>query len=454
MSNFFYRVALLLFSAAAVNQSFAQTQPPTDSQIKNRLQDFVETKKQAPGIVVGLIDENGPRVFAWGSCERKEGAAVDGDTVFEIGSITKVFTALLLQEMVSRGEVSLDDPISRFLPANVKAPTRNSKQITLLDLATHTSGLPRLPDNMSAWYLLNHADNPYAGYSSTQLYECLLGYKLTRDIGSQYEYSNLGFGLLGHLLALKAGTNYESLILRRICEPLRMTNTCFTLTPERKAHLAPGHSTSGKPVANWDFSCLAGCGAIRSTANDMLKFLAASMGVEHSPVSEQLASMQAPRRDAGLGQKVGLGWHINTDGIVWHNGGTGGYRSYLGFNRQARRGVVVLGNSAADVDGLGLFILGPARQHTVARVDSAIFDKYVGKYKLGSRATFTITRDGEKLFAQLTGQQRFEIFPESETKFFYKVVDAQLTFFKDKAGVVTHLVLHQNGLDQEAKKTE
>jgi D-alanyl-D-alanine-carboxypeptidase/D-alanyl-D-alanine-endopeptidase len=445
-----FALLLVLFS---MNSLFAAPQAPTDDQIRNRLQDFVDSKNQAPGIVVGLVDEKGQRVLAWGK-QRKEGAAVDGDTVFEIGSITKVFTALLLQDMVVHGEVSLDDPIGKFLPATIKPPSRNGKQITLLDLATHTAGLPRLPENMSALYLATHGDNPYAAYDAKQLYEFLSDYKLPRDIGAKYEYSNIGFGLLGHLLTLRAGTNYEALLLRRVCQPLGMNDTFITFTPERKARLAPGHSTTGKPVSNWDFSCLAGCGAVRSTANDMLRFLAAGMGLKRSPLADELEKMQAPRHDAGLGQKIGLGWHINADAIVWHNGGTGGYRSYLGFDRPARRGVVVLANSAADVDALGLFILGAARQHTVAQVDSAAFGNYVGKYKLAPSASFTITREGAHLFAQLTGQPRFEVFPESEDRFFYKVVDAQLTFVKDKAGVVTHLVLHQNGLDQEAKKVE
>jgi hypothetical protein len=153
------------------------------------------------------------------------------------------------------------------------------------------------------------------------------------------------------------------------------------------------------------------------------------------------------------GQKIGLAWHINTDGVVWHNGGTGGYRSFMGFNKKSGRGVVVLANSAGgDTDGLGLSILGPARSHAVAKVDPLVFDEYVGTYKLAPGAIFAIIRDGDHFFAQLTGQQRIEFFPESETGFFCKVVDAQLTFHKDASGKVTHLVLHQNGADQKAPK--
>jgi len=185
----------------------------------------------------------------------------------------------------------------------------------------------------------------------------------------------------------------------------------------------------------------------------MLKFLAANMGVEKTPITAAMAKSQQPRRDADAGRRIGLAWHINPDGAVWHNGGTGGYRSFLGFNKKSGRGVVVLANSAgAEADGLGLSILGPARTHAIAKVEPIVFDQYVGAYKLAPGAILTVTRDGDRFLAQLTGQQKIEFFPESETDFFCKIVDAQLTFHKDASGKVTHLVLHQNGADQKAPK--
>jgi D-alanyl-D-alanine-carboxypeptidase/D-alanyl-D-alanine-endopeptidase len=422
----------------------AQTKAPTDEQIKERLSKMVGDKKKTPGIIVGLIDKAGARVI-------NAGSLIDGNTVFEIGSITKVFTAITLQDMVDHNELKLDDPIGKFLPATVKTPSRQGKQITLLDLATQSSGLPRLPDNISQLQLVS--SNPYVNYGPKQLYDFLSSYELPRDIGDKYEYSNLGVGLLGHILCLKAGTNYEALIVNRICAPLNMDSTRITLSPDLKGRLALGHDASGKQVANWDFDALAGAGALRSTMNDMLKFLSANMGASQSALHGAMARSQEPRRDAMAGQKIGLAWHINTDGVVWHNGGTGGYRSFMGFNKKSGRGVVVLANSAGgDTDGLGLSILGPARSHAVAKVDPLVFDEYVGTYKLAPGAIFAIIRDGDHFFAQLTGQQRIEFFPESETGFFCKVVDAQLTFHKDASGKVTHLVLHQNGADQKAPK--
>src|ERR1700752_999149 len=172
----------------------------TDDQVKSILQERIEYAKKSVGIVVGLVDEKGVRVISVGKPSLDGKQALDGNSIFEIGSVTKVFTATLLADMVERGEVKLSDPISKYLPRTVKTPTRDGKEITLLDLATQTSGLPRLPTNFAP----KDPRNPYADYSVDQLYAFLSGYTLTRGIGEKYDYSNVGVGLLGHILALRA----------------------------------------------------------------------------------------------------------------------------------------------------------------------------------------------------------------------------------------------------------
>src|SRR3974390_2838867 len=178
----------------------------------------IDHQKQAAGIVVGIIEPNGRRVVAYGNPAKGDPRTVDGDTIFEIGSISKVFTSLLLADMVNRKQVALDDPAAKYLPETVKMPERSGKSITLLDLSTHSSGLPPLPSNLK----LKDPRNPYADYSVDDLYQFLSGYTLPRDPGSEFEYSNLGGGLLGHVLACRAGTDYESLIRIRITQPLSM----------------------------------------------------------------------------------------------------------------------------------------------------------------------------------------------------------------------------------------
>lgn len=198
----------------------------SDAAIRDMLVRRVDIDKQAAGLVVGVIDRTGRRVIAHGVSDLKTRRPVDGQTLFEIGSVTKAFTGLLLADMVERGEVKLDDPVVKYLPPGAVVPERNGKAITLLDLATHTSGLPRLPDNMPS------ADprNPYADYTEAQLDSFLKGHGLTRDIGATYEYSNLGVGLLGRALARRGDGDYETVLRQRVLKPLGLTSTAITLT--------------------------------------------------------------------------------------------------------------------------------------------------------------------------------------------------------------------------------
>lgn len=462
MNKFTKRLALLLVAALClVPQLLPVRAEITDDEVKNILQDRIERAKKSVGIVVGLIDDKGTRVITYGRPSKDSKQALDGNSVFEIGSVTKVFTSTLLADMVERGEVSLSDPISKYLPKTVKTPTRDGKEITLFDLATQTSGLPRLPTNFKP----KDPRNPYADYSVDQMYEFLSGYTLTRGIGEKYEYSNVGVGLLGHILALRAGTDYETLVRKRIAEPLKMADTKIKLTPAMSARLATGHGPMLLPVANWDLPTLAGAGALRSTVNDMLKFVAANLGLKKSPL---LASMQKAhqfQRDTGIADlSIGLGWHIlkkfDTE-LVWHNGGTGGYHSFIGFDKKNRKGVVVLSNAATDIDDIGRHLLlsqyplakiETPREHKAIQLDPKVFDAYVGEYQLVPGFTIVFSREGNRFFGQATGQGKLEILPESETDFFLMEVDAQFTFVKDDKGQVTQVILHQNGRDQTARK--
>jgi len=451
-------VILFLWAVPFLN---AAENLPSDPEIEFILRKRIDTAKQGVGIVVGLVDEKGARIIRYGKLSRDSDRTVDGNTVFEIGSATKVFTALLLADEVERGKMKLDDPISKYLPRVVKVPTRNSRQITLLDLATHTSGLPRMPDNFTPV----DANNPYADYTVAQMYAFLSGYTLPRDIGATYEYSNLGAGLLGHVIARTAGCDYEILVRDRICLPLGMTNTLIVLSPGLRARLATGHNTVREPVSNWDIPTLAGAGALRSTVNDMLKFVAANLGLARSDLWPAMQLTQVPRHAAGSpDMQIGLGWHILTKfgtAMIWHNGGTGGYHSFIGFDKKKRRGVVVLANSANSIDDIGFYLLEPknplahfepAKERVAINLKPEILDRYVGRYEIASNVFFNLRRDGGKLMAQLTGQAYCEIFPESETNFFYKVVNAQITFVKDNQGRVTDLILHQNGQNPKAAK--
>ena len=277
----------------------------SDDEIREILVKRIDQQKQAVGIVVGVIEPNGRRVVAYGNLANGDPRTVDGDTIFEIGSVTKVFTSLVLADMVNRKEVALDDPAAKYLPENVKMPERNGKSITLLDLSTHSSGLPRLPSNLKP----KDPRNPYADYSVDDLYQFLSGYTLPRDPGSEFEYSNLGAGLLGHLLASRAGTDYESLVGTRITRPLSMPDTGITLSSSMEQRMATGHNAMLAPAANWDLPTLAGAGALRSSANDMLTFLEAFLGYKESPLAPAMKAMLEVRRPVGKTKmEIGLAW--------------------------------------------------------------------------------------------------------------------------------------------------
>jgi len=369
--------------------------------------------------------------------------------------------------MARRGEVRLDDPVAKYLPATVTVPSRGGRQITLLDLATQSSGLPRMPNNFTP----KDPANPYADYTPALMYAFLSSYQLPRDVGAEYEYSNLGVGLLGHALSLRAKADLETMYRRYLLDPLGMRDTRVALTPSMRERLALGHDEAGKAVPNWDAAALGGAGALRSTASDMLTYLAANIAADadstRGALSPALHAAHVRRHDAGQGG-IGLAWHLRPvpggGTVVWHNGGTGGYRTFAGYDPARRVGVVVLTNSSgAGHDDLGFHLLAPSlalrpptRPAWVGRKEVAlpatVLDRYVGEYQLAPTFSLVVTREGDGLVTQATGQGKVRIYAESETEFFLKVVDARLSFQVDASGKATGLTLHQNGRDVPGAK--
>lgn len=439
---------LLGAMASSVLAATARADFASDDEVRDILRERIDRAHQSVGIVAISFDSAREKIVTYG----QSGSTVDQldrDTVFEIGSITKVFTALLLTEMVTRGEVALDDPVSKFLPSTVKMPDRNGKQITLLDLATYTSGLPRIPDGIPA-----SGDNPYAAYTVEQLYAFLSSYTLHYDPGTHYEYSNLGFGLLGHALALRAGSSYEDLLVSRVCEPLGLRDTCISLSNSMRGRLAKGHASNLKPASNWDIPTLAGAGALRSTANDLVKFVKATcLSGANAPLRSAIDMLLQTRRPTNLpNTEVGLGCFIRTgnkDEIIWKDGGTGGYASFAGFSTTLRSGAIVLSNSINSVNDIGFRLTNPA--YTIAQyppevaVDPAVLATYQGVYEMNPKFALTIRAEAGRLFVRGTGQPEFELFAEDQNRFFMRFVDAQGTFLRDKDGAVDRLLWHQNG---------
>lgn len=444
--------------------------PPGDEGIGTLIAERI-APRAGQGIVVGVIEPAGQRVVAGGP---HGGTAFDGATLFEIGSISKVFTALILADMVNKGEVALDDPAEKYLPAGATMPSRNGRKITLADLSTHTSSLPRLADNMPYGDLAD----PYADYTEALMLEFLGRSELPRDIGSQHEYSNFGVGLLGYLLGRAAGSDYETLLRERITGPLGMTDTAVTLSPAQQARFAPGHDTFMRPARPWRLPLQEGAGGIRSTTDDMLKFAHAALD-PGSPIGPAMRTALSVRRDTGIARtEQALGWQVfhpaSGREVLIHNGGTGGYRAVLAIEPSKHHAVVALANSAAEpaTTDLGLRVLvgmpmpptppvppppPPPTDRAEVTLPASELDRVTGLYEFPNGLQFRITREGPVLRAQRLGGvtgPALQLHAEAPLAFFLRAIDAQVRFTTDEAGMVTGAVLTVSGEAQSGKRIE
>jgi serine-type D-Ala-D-Ala carboxypeptidase/endopeptidase len=300
------------------------------------------------GITIGVLQHGELRVFAFGTAKP--------DSIFEIGSVTKTFTGLILAQMIEQGLVKLDEPVRQLLPAGTVAKPEGA-EITLLDLTTQHSGLPRMPDNFKS----ADPNNPYADYRATDLYQYMSGRGLGKSGNPEFLYSNLGVGLLGQALANRAGVTYPTLLEQQVTAPLGIHDTVVALSAAQQARFIQGHAANHRLAHAWDLDALAGAGAIRSTANDMITYLGAQLHPDKIPPAHSAkvrtlnASIQLThqlRADVPNGMKIGFGWFYNTaTGTYWHNGGTGGYSSFAFFNPKEDYAGVVLSNTTINPSG-------------------------------------------------------------------------------------------------------
>jgi len=555
----------LLFISSILS---AQGQLPAE--IISNIEGRVDAKMN-PSIVVGVVEGNSSKAYVFGERAYGEGDA-DEHSIYEIGSISKVFTGIMLADQIVKGNMSADDPISSYLK-NMKLPTYEGKEITLGHLSDHTSSLPRMPGN----YNPSDPTNPYADYTPELLYECLSTIELERPIGSEYAYSNLAQGLLGHILELHTGKSYETLLSEIITEPLGMAETRVAFSPLMKKNLAIGYSM-GQKTSNWDIATLTGAGAIRSSVHDMMIFLSANLGLIDTPLKDAIDLSHQMRHDKTGSGGVALGWHIrnlkNGHEVITHGGATGGYRAFAAIDKIDKKGVIVLTNSDNDADDIGRYLIGAeielaAPEYDVAillrewidkkgidvaleefeklkesnddnysvvessinrlgyqymskdnletaialfqlnidehpksfnvydsyaealmeqsianyqkslelnpqnenatemltkmgvktdakevSVSEEILEKYSGRYEIAPTFHLDVRHRSGRLFTQATGQSEFEIFPSTQTRFYLKVVEAQLEFHVDATGNVTGLTLYQGGRETPGKKVE
>ncbi|MBI1331097.1 MAG: serine hydrolase [Alphaproteobacteria bacterium] len=456
-------LVLAVFWTGVLGTAHAEEQL-TDAQILQMLHVRVDLQKKATGMVVGIIGPQGKRIISYGTLGIGDARRVNGQTVFAVGSITKVLTALLLTDMAVHKKVNLDDAVGKYFP-DTAMPSYQGRQIELADLATHTSGLPLRPANLPS----SDPANPYAGYTQTDLLQFLSGYTLTRAPGSAYDYSNVGYGLLGAALASRAGESYQALVRSRITAPLGMNDTRIVPTADMSKRMASGYDIYLNPVVRWDMGALESAGSYLSTADDLLKFLSAALRYCSSPLRPAMDAMIKMRRPGGMqpATQIALAWNILGDGghtIVWKNGSVAGFRAFVGFDPDARIGVVALANAQTGEGGddIGLHVLTRSfpvdlhvpRTHTEIALDTAVLDQYVGSYRYSETDIVTVARKGDHLETTVSGMGTFPIFAEKEREFFYKAFDVQITFGAIVNGHATEAIWHQAGQDQTGTRFE
>ena len=337
-----------LLLAALLLAAGARAQPiPLDSLAQSALEDG-----DLPSLVVGVIFEGERFVVGLGDAG---GAAPDEHTIYEVGSVSKVLTSLALADAVVRGGLDLEDPVAFLLPKTRRVGSHPAGPIRLVDLATHTSGLPRLATNA---YARADVMNPYAFYDAGLLYDFLEDVEPATPPGQTYAYSNAGAGLLGFALARDAGRPYADLVRDRILEPLGMMDTHVEVPRAKAGRFVRGHNADGSTARHWTFlEPTVGAGGWRSTAADLLTLAQAALEPDATPLADALRLSLEPRVSVPGGRRVGLGWHVVPVGaasMAVHDGGTGGFASFLGVVPERGAAVVVLTNKRADVIALGL----------------------------------------------------------------------------------------------------
>lgn len=446
---------------------------PSDEEIRRLLANQIDGQHKSIGMVIGIVSAEGRRVISHGSTSRGDRHLVNGDTAFEIASVTKVFTSLLLAEMVQRGEVALDDPVAAFLPPEVRLPQRKGRQITLVDLATHTSGLPPQPPDLSG------LDDPAAPtYSVEQLYSSLSAVELTRDIGSEWQYGNLDMALLGHVLARRAGMDYESLVRTRVTAPLGLSRTSTTAAT-LGGNIAVAHDSDLRPVGHLALGALAPAGAMFSSVNDLLTLLAACLGLFPSPLTAAVQTMAQTRRPmrppmlvmvrrywrvmlrmafsrrrrgpassrAFSRAQQALGWYVlgrGTEEIVVHDGAGPSCAASIAYDPGSRAGVVVLSNTGMMVQDISRHLLWRelplARRRAEVTLDPSVLDRYVGEYQSGATPTFSVLRDGDRLYVRLPFIGKLPLRPESDHDFFVPELQFEFAFDWDSQGRVNEML--------------
>ncbi|MDR6785351.1 CubicO group peptidase (beta-lactamase class C family) [Pedobacter africanus] len=323
-----------------------------DLMVERAVRPYIQ-KGNTCGLVLAVINKGHVRKYSYGSVNKTVKQLPDAaQTIFEIGSVTKTFNTLVLAQEVVAGKMKLNDPINLYLPDSIPALKFRDQPITLQHLANHTSGFPRLPANI--FNAKVDPKDPYKHYTPDSLYSFLMHYQPSVMPGSVFSYSNYGAGVLGTILERRLNRSFEELIQSRICKPLGMNHTNVALDGAAQQNFAQGYNETGEATGPWDLASLKGSGALRSTLNDMVIYARAQVEMKGA-LGKAIALSHQPTFISAT-QSMGLGWRISRNSghnYLHHSGGTGGFRSFVGFDPERQTAIVILSNAAEDVTALG-----------------------------------------------------------------------------------------------------
>ncbi len=466
----FFALTSCCYFSSAQSQGSAATESASQSRLDSIVRERVEVSKKSVGMVAFNADENGLIISTHGAQGIGKGAAaISADTLFEVGSVTKTFTALLLADMVLKGEVALTDPAEKFLPDGVRLRDKAGAQITLTDLATHRSGSPRLPDG----YTPPDPADPYAAYTERDL----LGYLRARSADGRgsaasaarneaYAYSNLGYTVLGYVLSRAGGKPFRELMQSRVLTPLALRSTYFVVPESETARFSDGHDAEGKTVAHWNFGIADAAGALRMSVRDFARYGQAASGLIATPLAPAFKLAMQFHAVTDDKNNIGLAWHPariqSATRAVWtHDGATYGFSSSLWVDPESKKASGAIGNAFAPVTDIARHLLDPLQpllnftqtQAVAQAVAATTVAQYAGIYTLAPGVDLTIRAQGSELFAQATGQSEFEIFAKSETQFFARVTPLEIYFFEIESGKAQRLEVLQGGRTTVARRT-
>lgn len=441
-----YTLILILF--LSFNFGICQIPEPLKKEIQYRVKNQIN-----PSIAVGLTDSTGTHFYVHGWSDLKKQIKADQYSLYELGSITKAFTGLLLAKFAVQDSLSLLTPADKFLPDSINLKDKKGNRVTLKSLATHSSGLPRLPTNLN----VTDQFDPYTNYDQNSMYS-FLGHYTPRTVGKNFVYSNLGFGLLGDVLSNYKQTPYRSLIQNQILNPLHLKSTYFKVPTAKSSHMAKGYLGT-EEVPFWHFKVMDAAGGLKASITDLHQF-----GQHFIDNASSFAEIDAIATKSYFtdqdGNHYGLGWFIDEQKTVFHGGGTGGFRTFIAIDLKNDRVISVMSNSGSStIEDLAKYLINPkAYPLQIDKEEVSITEEklkpYQGVYiNDGLGLNYTIMLKNKHLHAQLNQQPEFPLFYQGKDRFIYKVVKAEVVFEKDENNTVVGLLLNQNGQEIQFVKT-